>query len=130
MIENLYISEAGDKLWEEYKQSTAKQCVSVIWNNLRNLHYVEEIEIEKVCSPKFYNFSNDSINVKVTFSAENIRNIKNFIQENQEAWKKYLKETYTSYDGFISHHSNNSESDEWIVEATAALASTFPITTP
>lgn len=122
MIENLYISEAGYKLWEEYKQSTARQCVNILWNNLRNLHYVEEIEIEKVCSPKFYNFSNDSINVKVTFSAENIRNIKNFIQENQEAWEKYLKETYTSCDGFISHHSNNSESDEWVVEATAALA--------
>lgn len=120
MIDNLYNSEAGDKLWKEYEQSTAKQCVETIWNNLRNLHYVEEIEFEEVCSPRYYNFSNDSINVKVTYSIENITNIKNFIQENLNEWKKFLKNNYSSYDGFISSHSNNPDSEEWDIETALA----------
>lgn len=116
MIENLYHSQAGDKLWREYQDSIARQCVSVIWNELCNLHYVENIEFEEICSPKYYNFVNDSINVKVTFSDENIRNIKTMIQEHQDEWKEYLKNNYTSYDGFCSHHSNSSEADEWDIE--------------
>jgi hypothetical protein len=116
MIENLYNSQAGDKLFREYQESTAKQCVSVIWNELLHLHYVENIEFEKICSPKYYNFVNDSINVKVTFSAENIRNIKAMIEEHEDEWKEYLKQTYTSRDGFISHHSNNPDAEEWDIE--------------
>lgn len=116
MIENLYNSQAGDKLFREYQLSIAKQCVSIIWNELYHLHYVENIEFEEICSPKYYNFVNDSINVKVTFSDENIRNIKAMIQEHQDEWKEYLKVTYTSYDGFCSHHSNSSEADEWDIE--------------
>lgn len=117
MIDNLYHSQAGVKLWREYQDSIAKQCVSVIWNELRNLHYVENIEFEEICSPKYYNYVNDSINVKVTFSAENIRNIKAMIEEHTDEWKEYLKQTYTSRDGFISHHSNNPDAEEWDIEA-------------
>lgn len=120
MIKNMYHSNAITMFYKEYQDSIAKQCVSIIWNNLRNLHYVENIEFEEISSPKFYNFINDSINVKVTFSPENIRNIKNLIDKNPEEWKKYLKENYSSYDGFMSHHSNRAESEEWNIETALA----------
>ena len=117
LVDKFYETKAFDKLYKEYQESIAKQCVSVIWNELRNLHYVEDMQFEEICSPKYYNFVNDSINVKVTFSDENIRNIKTMIQEHEDEWNEYLKQTYTSRDGFISHHSNNPDAEEWDIEA-------------
>jgi hypothetical protein len=38
------------------------------------------------------------------------------IEELQDEWKEYLKQTYTSRDGFISHHSNNPDAEEWDIE--------------
>ena len=42
-----------------------------------------------------------------------IKAIREYIESNFDKWSKYLEDNYTSYDGFISHHSNSSESDEW-----------------
>ena len=116
LVDKFYETKAFDKLYKEYQESIAKQCVSIIWNELRNLHYVENIEFEEICSPKYYNYVNDSINVKVTFSAENIRNIKTMIEEHTDEWKEYLKQVYTSRDGFISRHSNSPDAEEWNIE--------------
>ncbi len=61
-------------------------------------------------SPKFYNFSNDSINVEV--EVENMNKIIQYLNENEDEFRQHIKERYTSCSGFISHHSNNS--DDWI----------------
>ena len=116
MIENIYESEASVKFYKEYQESVSKQCVSIIWNELKSLGYVSNIEFEKICSPQYYNFVNDSINIKVTFSAENIRNIKAMIEEHEDEWNEYLKQVYTSRDGFISCHSNSPDAEEWNIE--------------
>lgn len=116
MVDRLYSSKAHAKLWKEYTESIAKQCISIIWNNLRNLGYVTEIKFEELHSPKEYNFYNDSINVMIIFSAENIEKIKTMLQEHKDEWKEYLKSHYTSCDGFISSHDNYPESEEWQVE--------------
>ena len=116
LVDKFYETKAFDKLYEEYQESIAKQCVSVIWNELLHLGYVENIEFEEIYSPKYYNYINDSINVKVTFSAENIRNIKAMIEEHTDEWKEYLKQVYTSRDGFISRHSNSPDAEEWDIE--------------
>ena len=116
MIEHLYESKAIDKFYKEHQQSIAKQCVDIIWDNLKRLKYIDNIEFEELVSPKYYNFSNDSINIKATFTDENIANIKIMIQEHQDEWKEFIKSRYTSRDGFISHHSNDTEAEEWSIE--------------
>ena len=116
MVENLYDSEASTKFYREYQQSIAKQCVNIIWDNLKRLKYIDNIEFEELVSPREYNFANDSINIKVSFSEENINNIKVMIQEHQDEWKEFIKSRYTSRDGFISHHSNDTEAEEWDIE--------------
>jgi len=116
MIENFHNSNAGTKLWKDYTESTAKQCVKLIEKELKHKGFVESIKFEEISSPKFYNFSNDSINIEVVFSAENIQAIRHFVSEHFAEWKTYLKETYTSCSGFMSHHSNVPGAEEWFVD--------------
>ena len=104
------------KFYKEYQDSVSRQCVGIIWDNLKRLGYIENIEFEEISSPKEYNFVNDSINVKVTFSAENIEKIKTMLQEHADEWKEYLIINYKSRDGFISYHSYYPEDEEWNVD--------------
>lgn len=116
MIENLYNSDAGRKLWKDYTESTAKQCVTVIEQSLKELGFVESIVFEEISSPREYNFANDAVHTQVTFTPVNLQNIRHFISEHFAQWKEYLKGSYTSYDGFTSHHSNQPGAEEWFVD--------------
>lgn len=84
-----------------YENDIAGLLCDVIKEKLND--YINSIEFENVYNPKTYNFHNDSINVIIN---PNIENIKNFIYSNKEKFIKYLKNKYTSCDGFISHYSN------------------------
>jgi hypothetical protein len=66
--------------------------------------FVEKIEFEGLVSPKFYNYSNDSINVS-TFPKKT--EIMEYLDQNNDDFEHYLKDNYTSYDGFISFKPNN-----------------------
>lgn len=67
---------------------------------------IKAIEYESLSSPKFYNFSNDSINCKITFDQKILQE---YINENIEAFTKFIEDRYTSRDGFSSFHSNDVE---------------------
>ena len=60
-------------------------------------------------SPKFYNFSNDSINIECEYDPSDVVDI---LEENYERFQKYIEERYTSRDGFSSSYSN--DADEWL----------------
>lgn len=87
--------------YAQYHEDIAISFCEVIKEKLSD--FVFSIEYEKIISPKFYNYSNDSINCIIE---PNIKNIKNFIYDNIEDFKQYLKNNYTSFDGFISYYSN------------------------
>ena len=71
--------------------------------------FIEKIEYEKLYSPKEYNFKNNSIDCIII---PKIDVIQKFIYDNKELFCQYLKDRYTSYDGFISHYSNKFETWE------------------
>jgi len=71
--------------------------------------FITSIELQKIISPKAYNFSNDSANVIIDVKIENITK---FIYENKEKFCEFLKSRYKSYDGFISHYDYDFESWE------------------
>jgi hypothetical protein len=72
--------------------------------------YVHSIKYLKLNSPQYYNYSNDSIECEI---APNMEAIKEYINKYQKEWSQYLKDNYTSYDGFRSFHSNDYKSEEW-----------------
>ena len=76
---------------------------------------VLSLEFIKVDSPKYYNYSTD----KLVCNIEIDKNV--FVYElrkyNFEVWEQFLKDNFTSYDGFISFYPNNTmEWDELINE--------------
>lgn len=71
--------------------------------------FIVSIELQKIVSPKKYNFENDSANVIIDTKTENITK---FIYENKAKFCEFLKSRYKSYDGFISHYNYDFESWE------------------
>ena len=71
-----------------------------------NCEFITAIKFEKICSPREYNFSNDSANVTIKLKA---REFKKYLNDNKEALDNYLRERYTSRDGFWSSYGNSFE---------------------
>ena len=74
--------------------------------NIDPIGVIKAIEYESLSSPKFYNFSNDSINCKITFDQKILQK---YINDNMEAFTEFIEQRYTSRDGFISSYSNDVE---------------------
>jgi hypothetical protein len=68
--------------------------------------WVKSIKVQRVVSPKYYNFSNDSANIEVDYDFHAMRK---YVYLHRDKFATYLKNNYTSYDGFISFYSNTFE---------------------
>lgn len=64
--------------------------------------YIESVKYDGLYSPKYYNFTNDSINCTIIPKPEAIAEA---IYQNREKFEQYLKDHLKSRDGFISFHS-------------------------
>ena len=42
--------------------------------------------------------------------------IKSYIKNNYKNWSKYIKDNFTSYDGFYSYYSNNETHKDWYID--------------
>ena len=98
--------------FNKYYLDLSKQITSKIEDELIFLKLVTECNFESLQSPKYYNYSNDSINIEIIVSDENIKQIQTYLLNNSENFKTYLKNKYTSCDGFTSFYSNNFE--DWV----------------
>ena len=94
--------------YKDYRERVAEYVVGFVEWELKQMGL--KFTYQSIQSPKFYNFSNDSINVEV--GVENMNKIIQYLNENEDEFRQHIKESYTSCDGFINHHS--SSSDDWI----------------
>jgi hypothetical protein len=88
--------------YDEYHQRVSEAYTEAVEHELKSLRLVNNIEFQKLISPKEYNFSTDSIDVEIDV---NIENLQKYIAENKQKFIEYLKEKYTSCSGFISRYS-------------------------
>lgn len=70
-----------------------------------------KIEAGELYSPKYYNFDTDNIELTVEFDKVKILNN---VFKDVNAFDTFLKENYSSYDGFCSFTANNF--DEWYID--------------
>ena len=66
---------------------------------------IQSIDFESLSSPRFYNFETDKLNLKIKLDQRKLE-LYCFRQE-KEAFDEYLKDNFTSYDGFHSFIANN-----------------------
>jgi len=97
--------------YSEYRNNVAEEFCSFIEDKLNDLDFEAEIKFQSISSPREYNFSNDSINAEITFNSTKVLE---YLKNTEEDFKAYISERYTSCDGFISSHSN--DSNDWLNE--------------
>lgn len=94
--------------YREYNERVATACVGYIEDELSNIFKNKiSIEMQKVNSPREYNFHNDSIDVVMKVSRTFLKELKKYLKDNYREFSQYIKDSYTGYDGFISSYSNN-----------------------
>jgi len=98
--------------FDDYKERIAKQCVDSIEHELKDLLPEINIQYECIISPRYYNYGDDSINCIISLSQSDIGKLYNYLNNEIEWYKDFIKGRYTSCDGFISHYSNSL--DYWL----------------
>ena len=96
--------------YEQYENDIAESCCDYI-ESLLSDKFIKKLKFQKIRSPREYNFINDSVDIEITLTTENIKNIEKYLSDHLELFAKYI---YTSYDGFWSHYSN--DVDSWLGE--------------
>lgn len=98
--------------WKATNNNVSKFYLEYIKDRLKDFFNeigIINLDFVKVDSPKYYNYSTDKLvcNIEV--------NKNKFITElqkyNFEVWEQFLKDNFTSYDGFISFYPN--DPNEW-----------------
>lgn len=98
--------------YESYRENMAKSCVDSIEKELKEGGFISSMKFEFIFSPKEYNFYNDSINIEVDLSEENINNIRKFLSDDLYNFSEYVRKEYAACDEYYPIHSNNS--NDWI----------------
>lgn len=93
--------------WNIYYQDIAKKYCDFVEGSLSD--FVSSINFESIQSPRFYNFSNDSINCEIEF---NDSLVDQYILDNYDEFSQYIRDKYTSRDGFISFYEN--DASQWL----------------
>lgn len=108
-----------DCIWnyEEYQNNIAEKACVFIYENLSE--YVTKIEFQNIDSPREYNFQNDSVNINIILTDDNIKSIKEYLFNNSEAFSDYIQDKYTHRSGFIPLHSN--KHSEWLIDIDDCL---------
>ena len=95
---------------KELMLEISKDCVEKVSEKLNDFGIDCEIKFEEIISPREYNFANDSINCEIIF--KDFNQVLNLLKENEETFRDFIKDNYSSRSGFISFYSN--DSDEWM----------------
>ena len=92
--------------FESYMEEVEKEAVFLMDCELAGEDsIIKSMKFTGISSPRYYNFSTDKlcIDVEVDYSA-----LRSYcLIENRDEFDEYLKENFTSYDGFISFVDNN-----------------------
>lgn len=94
----------GDN-YTQYEKDVASHAVDCLVEILPNRDIIKDMTFKELYSPQYYNYETDSLIIDMDL---NLKALKTFcFKEHATDFNKYLKENFTSYDGFISFIDNN-----------------------
>jgi hypothetical protein len=101
----LQANESYDIDWESFTNSVAQQVTYNLYNALPNNDIIQEINFKALYSPRYYNYETDSLILELNL---NLTRLKTYcFTTHKKDFNQYLKDNFTSYDGFISFIPNN-----------------------
>jgi len=104
--------------YEDYSKRISKACVDQIEIYLQGDDFKIKLEFEQLKSPREYNFATDEIQVTYILGQREFTKFTDYLEDNIEAFKEYIKERYTSRSGFSSFYSN--DANDWITDFKVA----------
>jgi hypothetical protein len=111
LAENGIQDEEPEFDYRQYYIDCSYEMMYKVCELLTDLQMIDNYDFVELQSPKEYNFKNDVIAVDYTLTEQNVTNIKSYISDNYDAFALYIKNNYTSYEGFYSYYSNDAK--EW-----------------
>jgi hypothetical protein len=101
--------------FKNYHNEVALRCCKSVIKFLNNTLISNiKFEFENIASPRYYNFTNDSINLTYFLDIYSIQAILTYLNTNKAEFEAYLKEKYTSRSGFVSFY--DTDIDTWLNE--------------
>ena len=91
--------------WEQFKKDVANQAVYKLLDILPDNDIIQDMKLKDIYSPKCYNYETDSLIIDVKLNLTKLK--KYCFTTHRVAFNKYLKDNFTSHDGFTSYISNN-----------------------
>ena len=128
LSENIEVGEGDDYFmneeqfdeidWNKTNENVSKFYLDYFKDELNDFFKsigVLSLEFIKINSPKYYNYSTDKLVCNIEINKDVF--VHELRKNNFDNWKQFLKDNFTSYDGFISFYPNTSiEWDELINE--------------
>ena len=96
-----------DDGYEKFEKAVSESCVSELLCNMDQGadELIKSMTFVKLLSPKYYNFETDKLEIEVDCDWPGLVDYAK--NKHRQAFDEYLKENFTSYDGFISFVPNN-----------------------
>jgi len=105
---------------EQYRKDVVQKFVERVFELIQDpdsefdVPAIKGMVVQKITSPKYYNYTNDGIDIAVECSSRIYSQIRRYLDKHSDEWSSYLKNNYTSRDGFISSFPNDVEG--WVNE--------------
>ncbi len=99
----------------EYETAVAAAVTEAVEDEIQKVFgKCIRVEFQEVHNPKYYNFKNDSINVRYVYTSEFIEKLREWMASpsNWEHFKACCKESFTPRSGFIPFYSHSAH--EWV----------------
>lgn len=101
--------------FDDFKTDVINKHVEIVERELKDLGLVESITFERLNSPKFYNYRNDSVDVEIEMLPKNIVKLQDYVMVDFfSILYRQIEKDYKSRDGFISLYPNDLM--EWEIE--------------
>ena len=97
--------------YETYNNNVIISACDFIERELNSLGFECSITNPELRSPKYYNYSNDSINIDIELDYDKLLK---YLNHNFTSFRAYIKKRYTSCSGFISYYSN--DANVWLTK--------------
>ena len=93
--------------FNEFTKVAGEACVESLEDELYSHDVITNMDYAGMHSPRYYNYDTDRVLIDVDYNF--IALVKYCRHTNKDKFNQYLKDNYTSYDGFISFVENSVE---------------------
>ena len=104
----LYNSDCPSlKDFEKFTNRVGKYATDIIYESLPipDFTLIKKMDFVGIASPKFYNFDTDRLMTEITYDDDALASY--CFEHNRNEFEIYLRQNFTSYDGFHSFIANN-----------------------